>query len=87
MSAQVRRHNALWVREQRMPVRQGFGVGYVDGGAEEAVGVERFQEFLCALACAKARGAGRGGRTGGNQSAAANVEEEGFGLEQGWGVR
>ena len=39
VSAQVRRDNALGVREQGMSIREGFGVGDVDGRAEETLGV------------------------------------------------
>lgn len=39
VSAQVWRDNALGVPEQGMSIGEGFGVGYVDGRAEETLGV------------------------------------------------
>lgn len=79
MSAEVRRDDALLVREEGMSVRQGLGIRDIDGGAEETVAIKCLQQFVCCQLATIATEL-----TGGDQRAATDVKEESFGLEEGW---
>lgn len=65
----MRGDDTFRVGEEGMSVGEGFRVSDIDGGAEETLRLERFQEFLLALAspvCASL--CGRGMRQGGWES-------------------